>query len=209
MGVPSAGARGCNVRERSPNAPMWRSASHINENDNDISISLDVPGIKVSDLTVNVEDRILTVSGHRAINHGSPESKNRSWKFLRQFAVDTSAVDVSKLSANLNNGVLTISVPKVAQKKSEPITIAISEESPSAATTSDNVPSVGADDVTTTTSNANKEAADDGAGTDEVAFEETMTAHDEELDEDVVLVEATNEEESLEDDSDTNVTDKM
>jgi HSP20 family protein len=77
-------------------------------------LSLDVPGIKASDLKVNIENQVLTISGNRTVTR---ENLTSNWRFSRQFALEAT-VDTSNLTANLVDGVLTVSAPKTAKKTS-------------------------------------------------------------------------------------------
>jgi HSP20 family protein len=179
---PCGGGRGATSRQFghcSPNVAHRRNnpPANINEQENMVELSLDVPGIKAVDLTINIENHVLTISGHRAV--ATPDNADNNWKFSRRFALDTS-VDTSNATANLANGVLTISAPKIA--KPGPITIAVTEGN--ASTTAIDAPPT----VTTT---------EDQPMSVEVPVKDTPSHND---DDDIVLVEATNEEESLEHD---------
>ena len=100
-------------------SPATNPAVRINNSDNRVELSLDVPGIKASDLKVNIEHQVLTISGNRTV---SSENLTSNWRFSRQFALEAT-VDTSNLTANLTDGVLTVSAPKAAKKNSIDITI--------------------------------------------------------------------------------------
>lgn len=88
----------------------------IRDNGETVQLSMDVPGVKASDLNVSVDnDLVLTISGTR----GDDDS------FSRQFHLDKS-VDVENLKANVTDGVLTIQANKI--QGPEPIEISITEE---------------------------------------------------------------------------------
>jgi HSP20 family molecular chaperone IbpA len=111
-------------------APAWPQANfedlknpeqsqHIRETGDSVELSLDVPGVKAQDLKVQVEDGVLRVSGER-------KTAGCQSKFDRSFAVDSNAVNISAVKANLDAGVLTLTVPK--REKAAPKSIAITEE---------------------------------------------------------------------------------
>lgn len=101
------------------------------DNGEQFQISLDVPGVKASDIKVDLEEdgKVLSLNGHRSI---SREGDMYSSSFSRRFYLDPS-LDTNNLTANLQNGVLTVTAPKDLKKieeatKSIPVTEMASEE---------------------------------------------------------------------------------
>ncbi|KAL7201731.1 hypothetical protein ACSBR1_033431 [Camellia fascicularis] len=91
----------------------------------------DLPGLKKEEVKVEVEEgRILQISGERKKEQ---EEKNDKWhrierssgKFLRRFRLPENA-KVEEVKASMENGVLTVTVPKVEEKKPEVKSIDIS-----------------------------------------------------------------------------------
>ncbi|XP_057536406.1 18.1 kDa class I heat shock protein-like [Amaranthus tricolor] len=92
---------------------------------------VDLPGLKKDEVKVEVEEgRILQISGERSKEQ---EEKNDKWhrlerssgKFLRRFRLPENT-KMDEVKANLENGVLTVKIPKVEEKKPEVKTIDIS-----------------------------------------------------------------------------------
>jgi len=96
----------------------------IKNHDDRIVFSLDVPGIKIDDLSVEVENGVMTVSGQRTIGirSDSPQSKKR--RVFHQLKI-SDRIDPENVTANLLNGVLTILCPKA--EPSNPLQIKIIE----------------------------------------------------------------------------------
>jgi HSP20 family molecular chaperone IbpA len=86
------------------------------DSDNEYMLLLDLPGVKVSDVTVNVEKpNTLTV-------HAIRKLKNEEQITLEQkFLVDKKIADISTAKSTLENGVLTVQMAKV--KPTEPMTV--------------------------------------------------------------------------------------
>jgi HSP20 family molecular chaperone IbpA len=84
----------------------------VNDGNDAFQVALDVPGVKASDIDIsfNEDDSVLKVSGKRDMDAGGV---TRSVKFSKSFSLDSSAVNKDKISAQINNGVLLVTVPKV------------------------------------------------------------------------------------------------
>ena len=91
----------------------------------------DLPGVKKEEVKVEVEDgNVLVISGERS---REKEDKNDKWhrverssgKFLRRFRLPGNA-KTEEVKAGLENGVLTVTVPKAEVKKPEVKAIEIS-----------------------------------------------------------------------------------
>ncbi|CAI9110758.1 OLC1v1010834C1 [Oldenlandia corymbosa var. corymbosa] len=91
----------------------------------------DLPGLKKEEVKVEVEEgRVLQISGERSREQ---EEKNDEWhrlerssgKFLRRFRLPENA-KMDGVKASMENGVLTVTVPKEEVKKPEVKAIDIS-----------------------------------------------------------------------------------
>lgn len=93
--------------------------------------SVDLPGLKKEDVKVEVEDgRVLQISGEKTKEQ---EQKDDRWhrverstgKFMRRFRLPENA-KMDQVKAAMENGVLTVTVPKEEDKKPQVKSIQIS-----------------------------------------------------------------------------------
>ncbi|KAH1102052.1 hypothetical protein GLYMA_13G176000v4 [Glycine max] len=94
-------------------------------------LKADIPGLKKEEVKVQIEDdRVLQISGERNVEK---EDKNDTWhrverssgKFMRRFRLPENA-KVEQVKACMENGVLTVTIPKEEVKKSDVKPIEIS-----------------------------------------------------------------------------------
>ncbi|UCG09492.1 MAG: Hsp20/alpha crystallin family protein [Desulfobacterales bacterium] len=102
--------------ENAEDVGTWYPAVDMFENDDSFVIKAELPGMEKKDISVDVKDRVLTLTGER--NHDNEvKEKNyyrreRSYgKFQRSFMLPAD-VDPDKIKADFKNGLLKIEVPK-------------------------------------------------------------------------------------------------
>jgi len=104
----------------------------IYEDEHNITLKLEVPGIDEKDIDVRIESNTLTVHGERKIEKEEKEENFRRVErqygsFTRSFTLPSS-VDTGQVSANYNKGVLKISLAKKAEAKPKQIKVNVGSE---------------------------------------------------------------------------------
>ena len=99
----------------------------IKEQDGKYHISVDLPGVKPSDMKVEVENenKVLHIYGGRKVTKGDTVSETR---FDKRFTIGDN-VDVDKMTANLHDGVLELEAPKLEQERPKTRLIEVGEGS--------------------------------------------------------------------------------
>ena len=99
--------------------PMCLSVDVV-ATDADYVIHAIVPGLKPEDLNVEIKDKTLTIQGEtKAPEIGSGQylmDEISYGKFARTLAIDVD-LDASKAEANVENGLLTLRIPKAESAK--------------------------------------------------------------------------------------------
>lgn len=96
-------------------------AIDVYQTDKDIVIQSAIAGIKPEDLDITIEDDILVIKGKRSAQYEEKE-KNYYYQecywgeFLRRVILPEE-VDSSSVQAELKQGILTITIPKIEKKK--------------------------------------------------------------------------------------------
>jgi len=101
-------------------------AATVLENTDGYTLEVEMPGVSKKNLEMWVENNELTILGRRSMPsvegmliHGESRSEN----FRRSFELDPS-IDASKISAKIEQGVVTLTLPKAEQVKPRKIAVA-------------------------------------------------------------------------------------
>ncbi len=93
----------------------------IKENETDYTAEMNVPGFKKEDIDISIDNGIMTIKSAKEEN---VEKKEEGKYILRERSVSNMSrsfhipenVDVSKIEANMEDGVLKVTLPKAEKK---------------------------------------------------------------------------------------------
>lgn len=89
----------------------------IEQQDDQIRIVAELPGVKEDDIDLTIEDGMLTLSGEKRSERKDESGySERSYGRFERRVTLPSNVDEEKCSADFNNGVLTVMLPRAAEK---------------------------------------------------------------------------------------------
>lgn len=101
----------------------------IYEDEHKITLKLEVPGMKDSDLDIQLENNVLTVKGERKFENEEKEEnfhriERRYGSFYRSFTIPNT-VNPESVKANYDAGVLKIELEKRAEAKPKQIKVEV------------------------------------------------------------------------------------
>jgi HSP20 family protein len=119
-------------REEALTNTSFAPAVDVYEDEHNIALKIEVPGIDEKDIDVRIENRTLTVHGERKFEKDEKEENFRRVErqygsFTRSFTLPAT-VDAEQVSANYDKGVLKISLAKKAEAKPKQIKINVGGE---------------------------------------------------------------------------------
>jgi HSP20 family protein len=103
----------------------WVPAADIVESDDSYLIEMDLPGVDQDDVDIEINGRELTVSGEVKEKERAGILRRRTRK-VGEFSYSVTLpmeIDADAVTAHLDNGVLSITVPKSQRAKSRRIAI--------------------------------------------------------------------------------------
>jgi HSP20 family protein len=121
------------AESREGGAPrMWAPLVDITENENEVVVTLDVPGVDRDGIDVQLTGENLVVRGERKFERQEKTSyvhlERPQGTFSRSFTIGV-PVQADRVSASYRDGVLTISLPKAEAVKPRKVQIQSAPES--------------------------------------------------------------------------------
>jgi HSP20 family protein len=107
--------------------PAWAPALDISERKDAYLVTVELPGVKLDDLQITVEDTLLTIQGERHVTNDSSEEQyhriERRYGAFRRSITLPAHVVADAVEASFEDGVLQIVVPKAEEAKPKRIQI--------------------------------------------------------------------------------------
>lgn len=110
----------------------WSPTVDIYEDKDAVHLKADLPGVKAEDVHISVENAVLTLSGERKLEHkeaqendGYRRIESSYGAFTRSFSLPNT-VNPDAVSAHLDEGILTIRIPKRTESLARKINVSTS-----------------------------------------------------------------------------------
>ncbi|WP_205699057.1 Hsp20/alpha crystallin family protein [Conexibacter sp. SYSU D00693] len=110
-------------------ARRWVPAMDLVETADHLVLRADLPGMSEGDVSLEVEDRVLTLSGERQAEHedrreGYVRVERATGRFSRSLTLPE-GVDADAISATFDRGVLEVRIPKPKARKPRRVAITV------------------------------------------------------------------------------------
>jgi len=104
------------IMDRPASAARWLPRIDVFDRDTSLVVRVELAGVNPDDVDVTVEDRTLTISGHRSFEQAEQtEGFHRREIFSGEFArtlVLPDGLDAGEITAKAENGILEVMVPR-------------------------------------------------------------------------------------------------
>lgn len=102
---------------------MVETRMNVAENDKEIRVTAELPGVREQDVDVTLDGDVLTIRGEKKFEHETGGEKDsyhfveRSYGSFQRSLRLPYAVNPEEVKADFENGVLTLTIPKTAQQQ--------------------------------------------------------------------------------------------
>ncbi len=107
----------------------WTPSADISETDKEYIVKADLPGVETKDISVSLDDNVLTIQGERNYNlEQDSETPHRVESFYGHFCRSFTLpknVKPEAIKATNKNGVLSINLPKTTPNRSKNIAVKV------------------------------------------------------------------------------------
>jgi HSP20 family protein len=101
----------------------------VSETPNEYFVMVDLPGVKSEDVSVELNDQVLSISGTRVpVETGEPQLVERPYGSFTRTLTLPKGIDSDKILASYTDGVLELHIPKPAEIKPKKIAITTSSQ---------------------------------------------------------------------------------
>jgi HSP20 family protein len=119
-------------RDESLTTSQFAPPVDVYEDEHNVVLKVEVPGIDEKDIDVRVENNVLTVHGERKVEKEEKEENFRRIErqygsFTRTFTLP-STVDAESIQADYDKGILKIVLPKKAEAKPKSIKVNVGSQ---------------------------------------------------------------------------------
>ena len=112
----------------------WIPAMDLVETDDSFVLRADLPGLAEGDVSIELEENVLTVAGERKAEHEERKEGyyrvERSTGAFRRSLTLPEGVDADAITATFDKGVLEVRIPKPEERKPRKVQIQVGDQPP-------------------------------------------------------------------------------
>ena len=112
----------------------WMPAMDLVEAESHFVLTADLPGLSEEDVNIEVEDRVLTVSGERKATHEATKDGfhrvERAFGTFSRSLTLPEGINPESVEASFDRGVLEVQIPKPEERKPRKISIGVGSTPP-------------------------------------------------------------------------------
>jgi HSP20 family protein len=110
----------------------WMPAMDLVESGDHFVLRADLPGLSEGDVSIELEDNVLTVAGERKAEHEAKKEgfyrMERSFGQFRRSLTLPDGVDADGIAATFDKGVLEVRIPKPEERKPRRVAIQLGDK---------------------------------------------------------------------------------
>lgn len=103
----------------------WLPPLDVFEDEDQVTVQLEVAGVKKDDFDLSLEDDVLTISGQRQSERGESFRSEREFGTFSRSITLPSPVQTDKVKADYEDGILTVTLPKAEEAKPKKIQVSL------------------------------------------------------------------------------------
>jgi HSP20 family protein len=116
------------IWSRIPESKAWFPDLDVFEKDGKFVIKAEIPGMEEKDIDVSIDGDVLTIKGEKKIEQEVKEEdyyrSERSYGSFSRSIPLLSSIDKEKVEADYHNGVLEVTLPKIAAARPKKVKVA-------------------------------------------------------------------------------------
>jgi HSP20 family protein len=105
----------------------WFAPTDVSEDENNLRITMELPGVDADDVRLSLENNVLTIRGEKKQQIDDDSERvhrfERTYGMFERTFVLPNTVDIERIDARYENGVLHVSIPKAERAKPREIRV--------------------------------------------------------------------------------------
>lgn len=110
-----------------PARSLYSPAVEVSETENSIEVKVELPGIEVNDVEIQVTKDLVSIRGERKRSEKTPVSEFRYGRFGRSIVLPAK-VQNTAASADYKDGILHLTLPKAEEEKNKVVKVQLTKE---------------------------------------------------------------------------------